>query len=118
MAIVREWRARLHGPEAGLYVRHFAEVVLPHLRGTCGFEGAEIHQGIGAAASDLAVATRWASLEAIQAFAGDDISRARVEDAAAALFRDFDRHVAHRSVIGVWRPAPAEPSAPTVPFVG
>lgn len=39
------------------------------------------------------------ALEAIRAFAGDDISVAIVEPEAQAMLLDFDRTAAHRSVV-------------------
>lgn len=48
---------------------------------------------------EFLVLTRWASIEAVRAFAGDDISRAVVEPEAAAALVRFDRSVQHYEVI-------------------
>jgi hypothetical protein len=48
---------------------------------------------------EVVVSTRWDSLDAIRAFAGDDIARAVVHDEAAALFADYDRTVRHFEIV-------------------
>jgi hypothetical protein len=43
--------------------------------------------------------TWWQSIDAIRAFAGEDVETAVVADAAAALFNDHDRRVRHYDVV-------------------
>ena len=47
------------------------------------------------AVAELVVVTRWTSVDAIRAFAGDEIDVAVVEPAARAVLADFDRRVRH-----------------------
>ena len=62
-----------------------------------GYKGAEVLVGSGPDV-EVTVITRWASLDAIRAFAGETITAAVVHPAAAALLIDFDRQVVHCEV--------------------
>jgi heme-degrading monooxygenase HmoA len=93
--IVRVWKAR--GSEDGIerYCReHFEPTVLPELRGVDGFVDAHVLVRGG----ELVVATRWESLDAVRAFAGDDLERAVVEPVVASLLDSYDERVTHYSV--------------------
>jgi hypothetical protein len=48
---------------------------------------------------EFLVLTRWRSIEAIRAFAGDEITRAVVEPGAVAPLIDFDATVTHYEVL-------------------
>jgi heme-degrading monooxygenase HmoA len=93
--IVRVWKGR--GSNAGIerYCReHFEPVVLPELRGLEGFLGAEVLVRDG----ELVVATRWESLDAVRAFAGEGLERAVVEPVVAELLDSYDETVVHYTV--------------------
>jgi heme-degrading monooxygenase HmoA len=99
MMIVREWRGRARLDKADAYPRHFRERVAPELRKLPGFIGAELLRRRAPDGIEFLVLTRWRSLDAIRAFAGDDIDRAVVEpDAAAALFV-FEKSALHYETI-------------------
>jgi heme-degrading monooxygenase HmoA len=102
--IVRSWSARLDARNVARYLEHLDHSVKPALAALPGFLGAAVLErrldGSSQAVSEVVVQTRWQSLDAIRAFAGDDISAAVVEPAAAALFSDYDRRVLHYQVIG------------------
>ncbi len=86
------------------YLQHLDRSVKPALTALPGFIGLMVlERRIGQDAppiSEVLVQTRWESLDAIRAFAGNDISGAVVEADAAALFADYDRRVLHYEVIG------------------
>jgi heme-degrading monooxygenase HmoA len=105
--IARVWSARATRAGAPRYVEYFTAHVLPELAAIPGYEGASVLTrdiaGAGAPAADtvaveVLVVTRWASLDAIRAFAGESIDRAVVHSEAAALLTDYDGHVTHYSV--------------------
>jgi heme-degrading monooxygenase HmoA len=102
--IVRSWSARLAPENVSSYLEHLDRSVKPALAGLPGFLGAMVLQrrvdGRERETREVVVQTRWQSLDAIHAFAGDDISAAVVEPAAAALFDEYDRRVLHYDVIG------------------
>lgn len=95
--IARRWRAWANGPEkADAYVTHFEETVRPQLEGSEGFvdarlECVESEDG----RTEIVVVTRWKSMDAVRAFAGDDVDAAVVEAKARAVLTDFDPLVRH-----------------------
>jgi heme-degrading monooxygenase HmoA len=97
--IVRAWRARAAlAPPSG-YPRHFIESVLPALKRIDGFLGATLLRQQRAHDIEFVVETRWASIDAIRAFAGANIDRAVVEPEAATQLVDYDQRVAHYEVV-------------------
>jgi heme-degrading monooxygenase HmoA len=102
--IVRSWSARLPSGNVAKYLAHLDRLVKPAVGALPGFVGMTVlHREIEPASSvmsEVVVQTRWASIDAICGFAGDDVARAVVEPDAAALFTDYDRRVVHYEVIG------------------
>ena len=99
--IVRTWSARADSAGAGSYSRYFAGTLLPQLRELPGFGGAYLLRRDldDDGTVELTTHTFWESVAAIQAFAGDDITRSVVEPEAQAMLHDFDRTAAHRDVV-------------------
>ncbi|MDX2203431.1 MAG: antibiotic biosynthesis monooxygenase [Hyphomicrobiaceae bacterium] len=97
--VIREWRAVAEPGSVQGYRQHFHSKVLPQLRQIAGFAGAHLAQRRRDDAIELLVLTRWQSLDAIRAFAGDDPEVAIVEPEAAAVLIAFDGHVRHYDVI-------------------
>jgi heme-degrading monooxygenase HmoA len=95
--IARRWRGWAESPEnADAYVAHFHNEVHPQLAATDGFIDARVERvADDRGRIELVVVTRWTSLDAIRAFAGDEIEVAVVAPAARAVLSDFDRHVRH-----------------------
>lgn len=94
--VVRVWTG--YGSPEGVdrYCReHFPQVVLPQLREVDGFLGAQVLVRASDDATKLVVATTWASLDAVKAFAGDDYTAAVVEPAVQQLLSRFDARVTH-----------------------
>ena len=97
--IVRSWRGKASVAKADAYPDHFRKNVLPELRSVAGFVGASLLKQQTAAGIEYLVLTRWASMEAIQGFAGPDTARAVVEPEAIAALVDYDRTVQHYDVV-------------------
>ena len=96
VVIARRWTARAEGSEqAEAYLAHFEGTVRPRLESTEGFLGATIERVNDDGAVEIAVVTRWASMEAIRAFAGADVDLAVVEPEARAVLSQFDTTVRH-----------------------
>ena len=95
--IARRWRGWAEGrANADAYEAHFESVVRPRLEGTDGFLGAMLERIEGTdGRTEIVVVTRWASMDAIRAFAGDEVDVAVVEPDARALLTDFDTKVRH-----------------------
>ncbi len=97
--IERVWSARTTRDGARQYAEHFRHVVLPELAAIAGYRGAQLMEREQDGAIEVVVVTRWNTLDAIRAFAGEEMDRAVVHDAAAALMTDYDRKVRHYGVV-------------------
>jgi len=97
--IERVWSARTTREGAVKYADYFRRVVLPELSGISGYRGARRLERERKGGVEVVVVTRWHSLDAIRAFAGEDLERAVVHNEAAELFTDFDRRVRHFGVV-------------------
>lgn len=97
--IVRTWRGRAAPSNRAAYPDHFRKNVLPELKEISGFLGATLLQQDQQDEVEFLVLTRWASIDAIRAFARGDISRAVVEPEAVAALVSFDRLVQHYEVL-------------------
>jgi heme-degrading monooxygenase HmoA len=97
--IVRAWRGRASPANPRAYVEHFRRTVLPALRQLDGFLGASLLREDRAEGVEFLVLTRWASMDAVRAFAGDDVRKAVVEPEAVAALTDFDPTVRHYEVV-------------------
>ena len=97
--IVREWRGRAEARNASAYVDHFRGNVLPELHRIDGFRGASLLCRDRGSEVEYVVLSRWASMDAVRAFAGDDVEKAVVEPQAVAALLDFDPRVEHYLVV-------------------
>jgi len=97
--VERVWSARTTRDGALRYAEHFRSVVLPELGAVAGYRGARLMERERDGGIEVVVVTRWQSLDAIRAFAGNELERAVVHDEAAALFSDYDRQVRHYGVV-------------------
>jgi mannose-6-phosphate isomerase-like protein (cupin superfamily) len=97
--IARRWTARAKGSdEADAYVAHFEGRVRPHLERTDGFLGATLERIQDDGETEIVVVTRWGSMDAIRAFAGEDVDLAVVEPEARGVLSTFDSRVRHIEV--------------------
>lgn len=97
--IERLWSARTTREGAVKYADHFRRVVVPELASIGGYHGARLLEREVDGIIEVVVVTRWHSLDAIRAFAGDELDRAVVHEDAAALFSDFDPKVRHFGIV-------------------
>ena len=99
--VERVWFARTTRTGAEKYAEYFQRVVLPELAVMTGYRGARLLQRQQKAfdAIEIVVVTKWASLDAIRGFTGDDIGRAVVHDEAVKYLSDYDRTVRHFEVV-------------------
>lgn len=99
MVIVRTWSARATQPGADAYRAYFERTLLPQLRSVPGFSGGLLLCRDDAGLVELTTHTLWESLEAIRAFAGDDLTTAVVEPEALAVLHHSDTTVVHRTLL-------------------
>jgi heme-degrading monooxygenase HmoA len=97
--IIREWRGRAakFNPEA--YPKHFRSEVVPELSEVREFLGALLSRRNLNEKIEFLVLTKWQSMDAIRAFAGDAVGKAVVEQGAVAALVDFDDRVQHYETI-------------------
>jgi mannose-6-phosphate isomerase-like protein (cupin superfamily) len=95
--IARRWRAWTdEQANADAYAAHFERAVRPALEATDGFVDARLERFDGEGGrTEIVVVTRWDSLDAVRAFAGDDVDAAVVEPEARAVLAGFDERVRH-----------------------
>jgi mannose-6-phosphate isomerase-like protein (cupin superfamily) len=94
--VARRWTALAEeSQQADAYVEHFERTVRPHLDSTDGFLGATVERVKADGGIEIVVVTRWGSMDAIRAFAGEDVDLAVVEPEARAVLSRFDSHVRH-----------------------
>jgi heme-degrading monooxygenase HmoA len=96
--VARVWSARTTYAQFDSYLDHFAHAVRPELRRVQGFLGATVNTRPTPDFVEIQVTTYWASLAAIDAFAGADREAAVVAAEAAALLIDYDKRVRHYEV--------------------
>jgi mannose-6-phosphate isomerase-like protein (cupin superfamily) len=94
--IARRWTARAAGAVAAdAYVSHFEGAVRPELEATDGFLGVTVERVQHDDEVEIVVVTQWESMDAIRAFAGDDVERAVVAPEARTVLSAFDDRVRH-----------------------
>src|SRR3984893_7730467 len=96
--VVRFWSARTTEARLLDYLRHFNDHVLPHLRSKEGFIEARVLTQSDGVVVEMIVETLWASLEAIERFAGPDRESAVVAEEAVQLLTSYDSRARHYQV--------------------
>ncbi len=93
--VVRFWSARTTQVRFPDYLRHFHENVLPSLHAVDGFLEARVISQSDGVVVQFIVETLWATMEAIDRFAGPDREAAVIADEALDLLTSYDRRVRH-----------------------
>ena len=96
--ISRHWRGLARRDAAAAYVEHLQTETFPAIRALPGYLGAHILQRDVPEGVEFLVVTEWQSLDAIRAFAGDDVETAVVPAKVQAMMVDYDRVVRHYEV--------------------
>ncbi|MGH7717371.1 MAG: antibiotic biosynthesis monooxygenase [Gemmatimonadaceae bacterium] len=102
--IARMWRGRADLERADDYCRHVTGKVLPALTTLGGHRGACVLRREWDGKAEFVVITFWDSLDAVRAFAGENVDAAVVEPEARAVLADFDDVVRHYEVVHDSRP--------------
>jgi heme-degrading monooxygenase HmoA len=97
--ICRLWRSLVRLEEADRYVDLLNRKTLEQLRELPGFVDASILRREVDRGAEFLIMTRWASLRAIEQFAGADWTIAVVPSELQPLMIDYDRSVRHYEVI-------------------
>ena len=87
------------GPDAGdVYESYLRTTMFPSFSEIPGFVSATILRREHDEGSAFRIVTEWASMDAIRAFAGEDVETAVVPEAAQAMMVRFDKRVRHYEV--------------------
>lgn len=97
--ISRHWRGLAKPAFAEAYVAHLQTETFPAVRKLPGFVSASILRRTVAEGVEFLIVTRWASLDAIHAFAGPDAEVAVVPPKVQAMMLDYDRTAHHYDVV-------------------
>ena len=81
--------------ESQNYVEHLRKDTFPALKAIPGFIDASILRRTVAGGVEFLVVTRWASMAAIEAFAGSDPERAVVPPNVVAMMIEYDERARH-----------------------
>lgn len=85
--------------QCGSLFEHFQNSVLPELRQIPGYKGAYILQRQLDDGVELTVQTQWESMDAMRAFAGENVEITVVAPTAQAVLSTFDPTVTHFEII-------------------
>lgn len=97
--IARHWRGLAKTEFADDYVDHLRNETFPLLGRLPGFLNASILRRRLAEGVEFLVITNWTSLDALRAFAGDDIESAVVPEPVQRMMVDYDRTARHFEVV-------------------
>lgn len=97
--IARVWEGLVPAAKEAPYQQFLAQEVLPEIRATAGNRGAMVLRRAEGDRVRFLVLSYWASLDAIRAFAGDDVERAHYRPAALEFLIDPAPFATHYEVL-------------------
>lgn len=97
--ISRHWRGLAKREHADAYLEHLHAETFPQLRDLSGFVSASILRRPVLDGVEFLIVTNWTSLDAIRAFAGDDVETAVVPQLVREMMIDFDRSARHFEIV-------------------
>ena len=97
--ICRSWRGLVRSDCADVYVEHLRSQTFPQLDRITGFRSVSLLKRKLPAGVEFVVETRWDSLDAIVAFAGQDAEVAVVPEEARRLMVEYDLRARHYEVV-------------------
>ena len=93
--ITRLWRGWTATENADAYERFLLTELFPSMRDIAGFRGADVLRRDEQGEVAFVTLTRFDTLDAIRAFAGEDYETPVLEPAARALLSHYDRRAQH-----------------------
>jgi len=97
--IARQWRGLAKSTNAEAYVEHLRTETFPALLAIPGFVDASILRRGVPEGVEFLVVTRWASFDAIRAFAGESAEQAVVPPAVHNMMIEYDRVARHYEIV-------------------
>jgi heme-degrading monooxygenase HmoA len=99
--IARVWHGRVPAEKADAYAEFLKRTGLPDYKATPGNEGVTMLRRIEGSVAHFLLISLWRSREAIRAFAGDDIERARYYPEDREFLLEFEPGVVHYEVLAL-----------------
>jgi antibiotic biosynthesis monooxygenase (ABM) superfamily enzyme len=93
--ITRMWRGWTTLVDAAAYERFLLDELFPCMRATPGFLGADVLHRVDGAEAAFVTLTRFDSLDAVRAFAGNRYETPVIEPRAARLLSRYDDRALH-----------------------
>jgi heme-degrading monooxygenase HmoA len=97
--IARTWHGRVRAADADTYHAYLLRTGVQDLRGTPGNRGVYVLRRIEGADAHFILISLWESRDAIHAFAGDDIERARYYPEDETYLLELEPTVTHYDVL-------------------
>jgi len=97
--IARIWRCTVTREKLPAYLEYFQRSVYAEVKKIKGFKKVKILERETEGAVELTVISFWDSLDAIRAFAGENIETAVVAPTAQAILMSFETTVTHHKVV-------------------
>jgi mannose-6-phosphate isomerase-like protein (cupin superfamily) len=109
--ITRLWRGWTRAADADAYERFLLDELFPSMRAIDGFLGADVLRRRDGDEEAFVTLTRFSSLDAIRAFAGDDYERPVLEPRARELLSRYEDIAQHFETASFASPPPSRPHA-------
>jgi heme-degrading monooxygenase HmoA len=97
--IARTWHGVVPESKADAYDGYLRRTGVPDLQATPGNRGVYVLRRVQEGEAHFLLISLWESLDAIRAFAGDDIERARYYPEDEAFLVELEPHVTHYEVL-------------------
>ena len=106
--IARTWHGAVPAEKADAYHTYLLDTGVPDYQATAGNRGVYVFRRTEGDTAHFLLLTLWDSLDAIRAFAGDDVERARYYPEDEAYLLELEPTVTHYDVL-------ASPEGPPLP---
>ena len=90
-AVIRKWEAHIARTDVSAWKDTFMSRVLPMMRDVEGFRGISVLASRDGEPCRMTVLTRWADMDAIKRFAGDDPGRTYLPDFMERFFPAYEK---------------------------
>lgn len=97
--IARTWHGRVPAAQADSYFAYLQRTGIPDYQRTPGNRGLYVFRRIEGGEAHFLLTSLWDSLDAIRAFAGDDLERARYYPEDTAYLLELEPKVTHYEVL-------------------
>lgn len=97
--IARNWHGRVPAARADAYFAYLQRTGIPDYQRTPGNRGVYVFRRIEGGEAHFLLTSLWDSLDAIRAFAGDDLERARYYPEDTAYLLELEPKVTHYEVL-------------------